>query len=450
MENTGNPMVRADKKVPKETSLPWVFTDRPVTAWGGLRLMKEMLMRMGLREELKRCGLPVAQSNRGYDPEEMIESFLVCIWAGGVRFAHTQLVRFDKALCEIFGWKQVASVSTFTRFFRRFKRERVDEVFGHIQGWFWNQISPKTLTIDLDSSVITRYGEQEGTAKGYNPQKKGRRSHHPLFAFVADLRMVLHAWLRPGNTASCNGANEFFKEAIRLLGDRHRISLVRADSGFFFGEFMTLLEAKVFHYIIAVRMNSIVHAQMVGLSNWISVDTGIAVSEMEYQAQGWDRKRRIIVVRQALKERPDARGKLLFEIPGYRYQSYVTDLDLAAVEIWRLYRGRADAENRIEELKYDFGITGFCLNSFYGTEAAFRTILLAYNLMSLFRQALLQAPKAHRLSTIRFQCFALGSWIGRKARKKVLRISLSGDRRPWFEGLFSKIQAFNPPWLAQI
>ena len=32
------------------------------------------------------------------------------------------------------------------------------------------------LTIDLDSTVITRYGNQEGSAIGYNPKKKGRKS----------------------------------------------------------------------------------------------------------------------------------------------------------------------------------------------------------------------------------------------------------------------------------
>ncbi len=122
MEEVSRVINASEKKVPEETSLPWIFTDKPVTAWGGLRLIKEMLMRMGLREILKECGLPEPKSNRGYDPVVMIESFMVCVWVGGERFAHTQMVRFDGALRQIFGWDEVASVSTFTRFFRRFKR----------------------------------------------------------------------------------------------------------------------------------------------------------------------------------------------------------------------------------------------------------------------------------------------------------------------------------------
>ena len=38
--------------------------------------------------------------------------------------------------------------------------------------WFFNQINVDNITIDFDSTVITRYGEQQGSAKGYNPNKK--------------------------------------------------------------------------------------------------------------------------------------------------------------------------------------------------------------------------------------------------------------------------------------
>jgi hypothetical protein len=47
------------------------------------------------------------------------------------------------------------------------------------------------FTLDIDSSIITRYGEQEGAAKGYNPRKPGRKSQHPILAFVADIETVI-------------------------------------------------------------------------------------------------------------------------------------------------------------------------------------------------------------------------------------------------------------------
>jgi hypothetical protein len=62
------------------------------------------------------------------------------------------------------------------------------------------------------------------------------------------------------------------------------------------------------------------------------------------------------------------------------------------VEVWRTYRGRADCENRIKELKADFGLDAFNMRDFWATEAALGFAMLAYNLMSLFRQAVLAFP----------------------------------------------------------
>jgi hypothetical protein len=40
-------------------------------------------------------------------------------------------------------------------------------------------------------------------------------------------------------------------------------------------------------------------------------------------------------------------------------------------------------------LKYDFGFDSFNLNDFWATEAALNFIMMAYNMISLFRQAVL-------------------------------------------------------------
>lgn len=435
-----------DKMFPLEQSLPWTFTDKPVTAWGGLRLIQEMMSRMNFREALHASGLPEPGSNRGFDPTVMMEAFIVCVWIGGVRFSHTSLLRFDAALCQIFGWKQVASVSTFTRFFRRFKQQDVDRVFTHLNRWFWDQLSPRTVTLDLDSTPITRFGEQEGAAKGYNPRRQGSPCHKPLFAFVGTVRMVLHAWLRPGNAADTNGVREFFIEALNLLGDQHKVGLVRADAGFYDGEFFKLLEDRKLAYIVGCKMTAPVRHEIMQQKTWVSIAEGISVCEFQYQGFYWHKPRRVVVIRQQTERRPKALGKLLIDVPGYTFQALVTTLDLPVEEVWRLYNGRCDSENRIAELKNDFGMNGFCLDPFYATEAAFRVVMIAYNLMSLYRQAILQAPKAVRLSTMRFECFALGAWIGRRSRKRVLRISLPPERRAWFTGLFDQIQAFSLPW----
>ena len=423
-------------------NISWEFTDRKVTAWGGMRMFKEFLDRTEIRKVLEESCLPWPASNCGYSPIQIVESFWVSVWLGGVRFSHTAMVRFDDALKEIFGWKRMPCVSTYTRFFKKFTRGHVDNVFGKVNKWFFEQIPEKTITLDLDSSVLTRYGKQEGSLVGYNPRKPGRPSHHPIMAFIADIRMVAHSWLRSGNTGSASGAAVFLSETMDILG-KHRIGLLRADAGFFDGKFIDDLENKTLEYIIAAKMNPIIKNKIQAITNWTKVDNGIECGEFEYQAASWQKPRRITAVRQLVEERPQAGGKYLFDMHDYRYQAWITNLRLPAPEIWRLYRQRADSENRIEELKHDFGLNGFCTKDFYATEAAFRCVMVAYNLVSLFRQAVLGLKIQPRLQTIRFQCFAIGSWIGKKYRQKVLKVSLAQKRRPWFEGLFTKIDDFS-------
>ena len=55
-----------------------------------------------------------------------------------------------------------------------------------------------------------------------------------------------------------------------------------------------------------------------------------------------------------------------------------------------MYRGRADCENCIKELKADFGLDSFCVRDFWATEAALGVSMPADNLMSVFRHTLMR------------------------------------------------------------
>ncbi len=429
-----------NKKIGVNSGLAWRFSDKRFTAWGGLRIFEELLRRLGWEEALETAALPLPGSNRGLDPVLMVKGFLVTVWTGGGRFAHTALVRFDEALRSVFNLSEVASVSTFSRFFRRFSRQKTEEVFGHLSGWVWERVAGRSWTVDMDSSVLTRYGRQEGSEKGYNPKHQGKRSHHPLMAFAAECRMVISAWLRPGNTTDSSNAQNFLNEVLSVFGQRHRIGLLRCDSGFCVGGFLDEVEAKELAYIVVTRLQTTIKQRIAGLNDWIELDEKTSVSEFQYQAQGWSKARRVVVVRYRIKESLEA-GRLLVETPGFAYSAYTTNLTLPALQVRALYLGRADSENRIRELLQDFAISGFVSQKFWATEAAFRLACWAYNLMSLFRQALLGQAAKHTLGTLRVQCFAIGASLGRDGHQKLLRVGLSPPRREWFRGLFTAAES---------
>lgn len=432
-----------NKRVACASGLAWRFTDKQYTAWGGLRIFEEMLRRLGWQEALTRAPLPTKGSNRSKDPVLMVQAFLVTVWTGGARFAHTALVRFDSVLRAMFGLGEVASGSTFSRFFRRFNCKINEELFAYLSNWFWGKVDAGIWTVDLDSSVLTRYGNQEGAQLGYNPWHRGSKSHHPLMAFVAETRMIVTAWLRPGNSTDSGNAENFLHEVLRIFGQRHRIGLLRCDSGFCIGSFLDLVEAQGISYIVPARFFGTVKRQVAGIKDWVELGQGVAVGEFLYQAQGWSRARRVVVVRQP-KDDP-VKGRYLLDVPGYTYSVFITNLTLPPLQVRALYQGRADSENRIKELLQDFAISGFVSHKFWATEAAFRLACCAYNLMALFRQALLGAAAKHTLSTLRAQCFAIGASLGRTGHRQVLRIGLSPPRRPWFNQLFDAARQMSVP-----
>src|SRR5690606_11605393 len=123
------------------------------------------------------------------------------------------------------------------------------------------------------------------------------------------------------------------------------------------------------------------------------------------------------------------------------------DMKLSALEVWRLYRGRADSENRIKELKADFGLESFNLNEFYPTEAALIMVMIDYNLMAIFRMFILKSEVQHTLSTLRFKTLAIGAYFEKVNNEIHLKIALGKKRRKWFDGLWNKSADFNTPFV---
>ncbi|WP_051305041.1 IS1380 family transposase [Chitinilyticum litopenaei] len=424
------------------------FSNREVTAWGGLVLFKQMLDSMGFRDAAGSWGLPAPGSNRGYAPLQLIEQFIVSIWCGACRFAHAETVRMDGTLVRLFGWTKAAGHKAIMRLFARFDMLGNERVQAEAYRWLFAKIGAlKHVTLDVDSTVLTRNGAQDGGARGYNPGRRGRASHHPLLAFVAEARMVANFWLRPGNTHSANNILQFLESTLHHLGDK-TVGLLRADSGFFDESILTTLEGKRIPYIIAARLTQPLQRTIYQATGWWALETGLELTELRYRAAGWEGERRLIVVRQSVK-RKTAAGKTLAlfaddpDIQGWRYGAFATSLDLPMAEVWRTYRGRADCENRIKELKADFGLDAFNMRDFWATEAALGFAMLAYNLMSLFRQAVLRSRVQHTLSTLHGLVLAIGGAWGQGSKQNHLMLSIPRRKRAWFSGLWANASA--PP-----
>ena len=111
-------------RITQMVNLPIEYSNRKVTPFGGMRLMKDLIDQLGIREYLKELDLPVGRSNRAYKAHEIIEGFWLSIWTGASRFIHADWLRYDTPLQEIFGFTKMPSQSTYSRFFGKFSWQR--------------------------------------------------------------------------------------------------------------------------------------------------------------------------------------------------------------------------------------------------------------------------------------------------------------------------------------
>ena len=112
----------------------------------------------------------------------------------------------------------------------------------------------------------------------------------------------------------------------------------------------------------------------------------------------------------------------------YVYRALVTNLDLQTNwdehKVVHFYNLRGDAsENRIKELRSNFGGTKLPCGDFAANAAYFKLFALAYNLLALLRGLLPAAWESRRAITVRWRLYALAAHIVYHGRQWTLKLN---------------------------
>lgn len=431
------------------------FTNKKMTAYGGFSLLASFFEKIKFREIIDNS-IPLHETSPNrmklYDK---VLGYSLIFYAGGSRFSHVLYLGCKETLSKLFGIERLPkSSSTLTRLFNKlFSMKEVEEMSFALWNYLkalipWSEIKEDWL--GFDSTVLTRYGKQEGAKRGYNPIKKGRNSHNPLISFLNRSKYIVHLWNRSGNVSSGNNIVGFFDTTWIRLERLIHIKGIIADSGFYLLKFIEHLESKNLVYIITARLSQRLQKQIYSLQSWEVISDGIWANQFFYEPNKWKKARRYIAIRQDITKRNNAMGKQLklfqMDTNNYRYSVWITNSKEKAHDVWNLSKPRANDENTIKELKEDFALAGFSLKSFYSTEAAMLIRILAYNLFVLFRYKILgQKEKTKRLKTIRFKYFVVPATLGSSGRATVLRISAhSLTLKNQLKYLLNTINQYNP------
>ena len=422
-------------------------TTRDITPYAGLASFLAWLGKIGFAKAVaSHLPFSYASPNAIALPHTLL-AFLVTVLLGGGRFAHCSSLRFDRALHTLMGIPRFPGQDAMRRFFRAFDQPRIEAFWRPLWAWLMTHLAPVPggFSLDLDSTVFTREGRQQGAAKGYHPRRPGRLSHHPLLAVLAENAFVLHAWLRPGNTTAGRGVVEFLKETLAQLPATWKIRTLRADSGFFDQRLLTHLEGLGLNYVISARLTPQVKSGLRSCVTWTRLDDDRDVGEFTAHLLGWDKPRRFVMIRTRIRENTRKAGRLLLDVPGHSYSVFVTNRTEDPATLWRDYNGRCTVEQRIEELKNDLHADGFCTDKFYATESAFLGVLFAYNLQNAYHRRACPQAGHRKPSTIRSEILVAGGLVTMLGETVMLRIARGWGGLKKHKPLLERVLNFENP-----
>jgi hypothetical protein len=434
------------QKLPSYRDIRVEFTGKNLTKFGGIQLVRKFLKRLKVEQELESV-VTIEKRDSRFSVGGMLVCLLYAVILNMKRQSDTLMLRLDKVFQKIAGLDDYPVQSTISRFLKRFRvdtAKRIAQVNHSLlmkarrdfEGWH-------KITLDLDSHVRTAYGNQQRATVGYNPKKPGRASFHPLFCFIGETRDFLHGIFRTGKAHSCRGVKRFVDECLKMIPDGIKEIYLRADSGFYDGDFLYHLEMRRVLYAIVVRLYPWIQMELVGLK-YRDIGGGISVGEMRYTGIGWKKPRRMVVIREEERTQRAKKQPTLFELMGYSYQVIVTSIEwMSPEEVWRFYNGRANVENMIKEgiLSYSLDVN---ISHFYGANIAhFHLVMFAYNLMNLFKELVLEQKDNKRMGKwIRQRFFLMAGKLVSSGRRFIMKLSedwaykdeyIEADRR--LEGL---------------
>lgn len=170
------------------------FNHRGLTHFGGAYFFHEFLQVLQFRHFLAQ-NLTYPRPNHRYSLSQMILALVYPLGLGLDRIETASFLRSNGTFQYLTGLQSFPDPQTVRRFLLqappRFWEQlhRVNDRL--LQNFIHLPDHRSRLIFDLDSTVVTVFGYQDGAEVGYNPRYRGKRSYNPLLCMEAKLLLPL-------------------------------------------------------------------------------------------------------------------------------------------------------------------------------------------------------------------------------------------------------------------
>jgi len=443
------------------TYVSLAFHSGRLTHFAGVVLLQQFFEQIHLRSLLTHS-LRFDWRNTRYSISDMVLSLVYPVALGLGRIETGAYLGHNGVFQYLTGLERYPGPTTLRRFLARMGEPKALRSFEAMhdrmrRGFFAYPAARTVATFDIDSTVLSVFGHQEGAVVGYNPRKPGRLSYQPLLCVE---RASGDGWagnLRPGNRHVLDDAQPLIEHVLSKLPAGVRSVRLRADAAFYDGGFFSCLEENSVGYAIPARVTRPLSNRFGGLT-YRTFKGGVELAEMGYQAMGWPLERRMIVIRRPIPD-PPSWQLTLFKMGRHLYQVIVTNLDLEPLRLWRFYNGRASMELAIRQWKHGWPLAKSPGRNWELNAAWFHLVLFACNLVNWFKRCGVPATlQCATIPTLRERLLCVPASLSRPQGKVTLSLPAGYPYREEFQQTsrtIRRLPRFNfpstgvEPWVSQ-
>jgi hypothetical protein len=229
------------------------------------------------------------------------------------------------------------------------------------------------ISIDIDTTVSTVYGDIEGSRKGHNTKHRGKKGLRPVLLFIEQTREFICGSQRRGETITNLEVARQILEIDKLLPECVKNVLIRGDGEFIGWESISACQRRGYSFIFGNKRCS----PPFSTEGWYRYKD-FEYNEIFYQPLGWEKPMRFVAMR-IPKELKEARQLDIFDDGTFMYRIFVTNLTQRPHKVITLYDKRADVENCIGEAQRE-GILAIPSKNFHTNGMFFQLVMLTYNI----------------------------------------------------------------------
>ncbi len=384
------------------------------TPHGQIVYFAEFLATAGIFDKwVKTCPLHYTSPNASR-VRDVLGTLMLGVLSGSKRYAHLAGIRGDQVAAQALGLSKIVSEDSVRRALSAIESEAAQQWMHQALQDSVIEALDRSWILDLDTTIKSLYGHQEGAEIGYNPHKPGRPSHALHTYWVGNLRLVLDMQLQSGKKHSSGHGKAGLDRLLEELGLRGP-TLVRGDCDYGNQDIIEICERHNRRYLLRLRKTANVKRLIERLFNrtdWRAAtqsSQGWQAIEDYIRLAGWSKERRVVVLRRriqrdvALTQTNKDGGQQVLGLGWdevqedaqlWEYTVLVTDVDYELAAIGQLYRDRCDCENGFDELKNQWGWGGFTTQDMHRSEITARAVALTYNWWSWYVRA--ANPQARR------------------------------------------------------